>query len=69
METATIQINGKYFKVTKETMAEVDQLVSTLYGTCMEPFLSEFNTLLGKIYWNNPTADPIPDLPNYEYIL
>lgn len=50
-------------------MAETNLLVDTLYGTCMEPYLSELNTLLGKVYWNNPTAEPVEGLCNFEYIV
>ena len=64
-----IQINGYFFKVTQPTLEEVELLVATLYGTCCEPFLSELNTLLGKIYFTNPKTEAVAGLVNHEFIL
>lgn len=69
METQTIRINGKFFKVSANTMAEIEILVSTLYGTCMEPYLTELNDLLGKIFFNNPESEAVDGLYNFEYIV
>ena len=66
--TTTIQINGKYFKVSSKTMADIESLVETLYGTCKEPYLSELNELLGKVVFNNPQTDLEEGLVNFEYI-
>jgi hypothetical protein len=62
-----IQINGVFFKVSEATLDEIDLLVATLYDTCCEPFLTDLNNLLGRIYFNNPKTDHVQGLVNYEY--